>query len=643
MSNKYDALFERTYIGKHGVKNRLVMAPMGAGSEMTGAIDDKGLDYYEARAKGGTGMLIIGFQLVTNKTDPNLRSMYAVDTTLQAYGWARLAERVKAHGTSLCLQLSCGLGRNARVSPGVKCVSASENPCFADTCQSTRALSVDEIHEIVAGFGRAAERAKISGVDVIEIHAHLGYLLDQFMTPLWNKREDEYGGSFENRMRFTAEVYHAVRNAVGPDFPILFRMVMDHKIPGGRTMEESLEIVRYMDQLGIDAFDVDLGCYEAYDWAFPTAYLGDGCMVDEVSQVKLATDKPILSVGNYTPEAAVKAVTEGKTDFVVIGRGLLADPEYGIKLFEGRREDIRPCIRCNEYCLTKASVRPLSCGVNAACCSEAEFEIKPSKNIKNVVVVGGGPAGMEAARVASLKGHKVLLFEKEDKLGGQLVAASAPAFKGQIKSIMEYEKTQMKKLGVDIRLNIAVNADTPELAKADKIIVATGANPLVPPIPGANKVNVLEVIDAHTGDQGRIGQNVVIAGGGASGCDCAIELAMEGKKVTIVEMMNHIAPKSNLADKISLERKFKELNINVLTGHKVLSFTDSGIEVENEDGKIELKADTIIMAFGTKPNQEVSKQIMNRYTMAMSIGDCVTIGQIGEAIRGGFFAGWSID
>jgi 2,4-dienoyl-CoA reductase-like NADH-dependent reductase (Old Yellow Enzyme family)/thioredoxin reductase len=643
VNNKYDALFERTYIGKHGVKNRLVMAPMGAGAEMTGAIDDKGLDYYEARAKGGTGMLIIGFQLVTNKTDPNLRSMYAVDTTLQAYGWARLAERVKAHGASLCLQLSCGLGRNAHVVPGAECVSASVNPCYADTNQNTRALSIDEIHAIVAGFGRAAKRAKGAGADLIEIHAHLGYLLDQFMTPLWNRREDEYGGNFENRMRFTTEVYHAVRNVVGPDFPILFRMVLDHKIPGGRGMEESFEIVRYMDQLGIDAFDVDLGCYEAYDWAFPTAYLGDGCMADEVSTIKTVTRKPILSVGNYTPEAAVKAAHEGKTDFIVIGRGLLADPEYGNKLFENRREDIRPCIRCNEYCLTRASQRPLSCSVNAACCAEAEFEIKPVKSARNVAVVGGGPAGMEAARVAALKGHRVTLFEKDARLGGQLLAASAPAFKGQIKALMEYQKTQLKKLNVDIRVNTLVGADTPELAEADKIIIAAGANPIMPPIPGADRSNVLEVIAAHKGDQSRIGKTVVITGGGASGCDCAVELAAEGKRVAIVEMMDRVAPKANVPDKISIHNKFKELGIEVHTGHRVLAFTGKGVEVESEKGKTVLEADTMIMAFGSRPNSAVAKEIMDKYTTAMSIGDCVSIGQIGEAVRGGFFAGWSID
>ena len=603
------------------MKNRLIMAPMGAGSGMTGAIEDKGLDYYEARAKGGTGMLIIGFHLVTNKTDPNLRSMYAVDTTLQAYGWARLAERVKAHGTSLCLQLSCGLGRNARVYPGADCVSSSENPCFEDPTKNTRALSVDEIKAIVDGYGRAAERAKIAGVDALEIHAHLGYLLDQFMTPLWNKREDAYGGSFENRMRFITEIYHAVRNAVGPDFPVLFRMVLDHKIPGGRNKEESFEIVRYMDQLGIDAFDVDLGCYEAYDWGFPTAYLGDACMVDEISIMKSITNKPILSVGNYTPETAVKAVEDEKTDFIVVGRGLLADPEFGVKLFENRREDIRPCIRCNEYCLTKATQRPLSCAVNAACGAEAEFEIKAAKISKNVVIVGGGPSGMEAARVAALKGHKVTLFEKEAALGGQLLAASAPAFKGQIKSIMEYEKTQMRKLGVVIRLNTTVNAATPELANADKIIVAVGASPIFPPIAGSDRDNVLEVMDAHLGDQGRIGQEVIVAGGGASGCDCAIELALEGKKVSIVEALDQIAPKANRADKISLENKFKELDIELFTGHKVVAFTDYGVKTQCEEINHELKADTVIVAFGTRPNSAVSKEIMDCYTTAMTMLD----------------------
>lgn len=643
IKNEYSPLFERTYIGSLGVKNRIVLAPMGIGGETGGAINEYGIDYYEARAKGGVGMIIPGFQLVTNKTDPMVSSYYAVDTQLQAMGWAKLVDRVKAYGTSICVQLSCGLGRCGLPMPGMQNVSSSENTNFYDN-NTTRPLTLDEIHDIVAAFGRAAERAKAVGIDAIEIHAHYGYLLDQFMTSLWNKREDDYGGSFENRMRLLVEIYDIVRQTVGPDYPILLRMVMEHKIPGGRGVDESLKIIRMMDERGVDAFNIDIGCYESYDWAFPTAYRGDAAMLYAAELAKNATGKPILNTGSFTPETALQAVKDGKTDFIILGRGLLADPEYANKLFYGKREDLRPCIRCNEYCLGMApGGRPQSCSVNAACAAEKEFAIIPAAVPKKVVVVGGGPGGMEAARVAALKGHKVTLYERDGSLGGQLRSASAPAFKGQIHALMEYLKTQINKLDIDVKLNTAINADSPELEEADKIIVAVGADAIVPQIPGIDKANVIEVMDAHAGNSDRIGKKVVVAGGGLSGCDCAIDLAMKGKEVTIIEMLDRLVPKALFPIVMSVNGKIAEYGIKALTGNKLLAVTDQGVKVEGKDGETEIEADTIILAVGTRPNADLSKSILDKYTNAHSIGDCVNVGQIGEAVRGGFFAGWAIE
>lgn len=645
--NKFSKLFERTYIGTHGVKNRFVMAPMGLGPNFaSGCIEADGVEYYAKRAKGGCGMLNIGFQIVTNKTDPFTSRQYGVGTAMQEMGWARLCDRVHAYGTSVMVQLSCGLGRNAHIIPGIPNISSSENPCFEDPSVMTRALSVDEIHAIVAAYGTAAAACKRAGVDAIQIHGHVGYLLDQFMTPLWNHRDDEYGAqNFENKMRFVTEIYQACRKAVGPKYPITFRMVIEHKIPGGRTKEESAEIIRYLDQLGVDAFDVDLGCYDNYEWVFPTCYLPDGCMMDEAGAfAKSVTDKPVLTAGSYTPEAALKAVEEGKTDFVVIGRGLLADPEFAQKLYENRREDIRPCIKCNRFCLSKSGgAKDTTCSVNPTILKERVYEIRKAEAPKTVVVVGGGVGGLEAARVAALKGHKVTLLEKDSRLGGQLVAASAPRFKTRLAMLVEYYETQMEKLGVNVCLNREVDADTQELVDADKIIVAVGAHGFIPPIKGVDKAHVLEVMDAHTGDQSRIGQRVVVCGGGPSGCDCAIELAMEGKDVTIVEMLDRIYPTGTLDNRTSVLRCVKEEGIKVMTSTKVLEFTDNGVKVENEEGTQELVADTCILSMGTRPNAEVAKEIIDKYVNAQMLGDCRIIGQVGEAVQSGFFAGWAID
>ncbi|MCI8585552.1 MAG: FAD-dependent oxidoreductase [Lachnospiraceae bacterium] len=644
----FNRLFERTYIGKHGVKNRFVMAPMGLGPNFaSGCIEETGIEYYAARAKGGTGMINVGFQIVTNKTDPFTAGQYGVGTPLQEMGWARLCDRIHGYGSSVMVQLSCGLGRNAQMVPGGVNVSASENPCFFDPSSMTRALSIEEIHEIVHAFGVAAGACKRAGVDVIEIHGHVGYLLDQFMTPLWNRRGDEYGAqNFENKMRFVTEVYQACRKAVGPDYPIAFRMVIEHKIPGGRTKEESAEIIRYLDGLGVDAFDVDLGCYDAYEWVFPTCYMPDGCMMDEAGAfAKSITQKPVLTAGAYTPETALKAVEEGKTDFIVIGRGLLADPEFAGKLQEGRREEIRPCIKCNRYCLScTGSAKDSSCSVNPAVLKEALYgKITKSETVKKVVIVCGGVGGLEAARVAALKGHSVTLYEKSGRLGGQLIPASAPAFKSRLSMLLNYYEVQMEKLGVRVMRNTEITAQSPELAEADKIIVATGAVGFLPPIPGIHTFKVLEVIDAHTGDQSRIGQKVLIAGGGPSGCDCAIELAMSGKDVTIVEMVDRLYPTGTLDNRFSVLRRVKEEKIRVFTGTKVKEFNDKGAVVENADGIQELEADTIIVAMGTRPNQKTAKEILDRYTNAQLVGDCRKVGQVGEAVQAGFFAAWTMD
>jgi len=619
------------------------MAPMGAGLDSDGTIGEMGLDYYGARAKGGAGLIIAGFQNVTNKTDPLLKYFSGVDTGLQLYGWTRLAERCHAYGTAVILSLGCGLGPNARPVPGQQNVGSSDGiPCYWAPGQVTRGLTNDEVKQIVAAYGRAAARAKMAGVDGLEIHGHLGYLIDTFMSAHWNKRTDEYGGSFENRMRFVTEIYQAMRAEVGSGMPIMIRLVLDHKTPEGRKTEESLEIIRYLDNLGIDCFSLDEGCYQAYDWCFPTIYMGEAPMAYVSDIARTVTKKPIMIAGSLTPETMLKAVKDGTADFVMLGRGLLADPEFANKLYEGRREDIRPCLRCNELCTHRAlSGRP-RCSVNVQC--GAEYPIVKTEKPKKVVVIGGGVAGLEAAQTAARKGHDVTLYEKNDRLGGQLIPASTPTFKSTLRAFLEYEKVQNKKLGVKIKLNTEITPDSPELADADKIIVALGAKPIIPNIKGINNPKVLEVTDAHLGDKRRIGKKVIIAGGGMSGLDCAIELGIEGKDVTVVEMMNDIIPRIPPGNKVSIMKAIEKYNINLLTGHKVLEFTEAGVKIDAKGEVKELAADTVILAFGTQPNRDATKAILDKYPhISQAIGDCTTIGQVGEAVRAGFLAGWGIE
>ena len=645
MDAKYQKLFERTYIGKMPVKNRIVMSPMGTFSDEGGTFSRKTRDYYYERAQGGAGMLILEGSYVTNKLDPFVRSYTAIGTDKQKKAWAYMVDRLQGSGAKLCAQLSCGLGRLSYLDKNDTRppYAASELPLYFDPSQKTQVMTIGEIQETVRAYGEAVVMARDAGFDAIEIHAHVGYLIDQFMSELWNKRVDEYGGSFENRMRFPTEIVKEIRSRVGPDFPILFRMSADHKIKGGRTLQDGLEIIKWMDKAGVDAFDIDAGCYESLEWVFPPSYFGDSCMEDIAAAVKKVTNKPVLNTGNYTPESAVKALEEGKTDFVMMGRALIADPELPNKLFYGREDDIRPCIRCNEYCVNSLySGRSVSCSVNARVGAEAEFMIAKTQRPKKVVVVGGGPGGLEAARVAAEKGHKVSLFEKETFLGGQVAAAATPPFKRQLKAYINYLITQVKKLNVNIQCGVEITPDSKELADADEIIVAVGAATFAPPIKGIQYA--IDVIDAHLTKHQSIGQTVVMAGGGLSGCDCSLELAMEGKDVTIVEMLDDIATNTNMINKPALLEKLREYNVKILTSHKVLEFKEGSVVVEDKDGKTkELKADSTIAAFGTKPRRSLSNGICEKYPFAKEIGDGVSIGKVGDTVREGFFAAFAID
>jgi len=644
MAQNYSRLFEHAKIKNMSLRNRIVMSPMGTFSENhDGYPSSNQIEYYRARARGGVGMVLVEAQYVTNKTDPWIGYISTADTDEQMKGWALIVEAIHAEGARACLQLGCGLGRNAFPFSDDQMVCASEVPSFYFPDRVCRAFTLDEIHNIVAAFGRAAARAVVAEADCIEIHAHSGYILDQFMTPAWNKRTDEYGGSFENRMRIVKEIYQAMRAAVGPDMPILMRMAAAHDFEGGRTLEESIRIVNYMKELGVDAFDIDVGCYEHKQWICPSIYSGPSCMVDYAAAIKKACNVVVLNSGTHTPETAEKALEDGKVDFIMFGRALIADPDMPNKLREVRREDVRPCLFCNQICVGRLyQNRPISCAINAQAVHEKEYPILPTEHPLNVAVVGGGPGGLEAARVAALAGHHVTLYEKSGVLGGQLVPASKPAFKYHLAEFVDYETTAIQKAGVRVVLNKEITPDSPELAAADRIIVAAGASPVLPPIPGIHGANVVEVTKAHLQPELVKGDRILVAGGGMSGCDCALELAMEGRKVTIVEMMDALCPNALLDNRNPLMFRLEDNGVRQLTSTRILELNEKGAVVEGPAGRQTIEADTVIAAFGTRPNNGFVDAICDKYPTTAVIGDCAAIGQVGEAVRGGFFAAWSL-
>ncbi|WP_160034512.1 NAD(P)/FAD-dependent oxidoreductase [Paenibacillus sp. An7] len=643
MNHPYEKLFTPFHIGSMEVKNRIVMSPMGTNSaNPDGRISIDEIDYYEERAKGGAGMIILGAQFLTEDLAQGvLEGIVEKDYVVPLL--TDLVDSVQQYGTKIIAQLSCGTGRNALPDRfGKPPVSASAIPAVYNPEVLCHPLTVEEIQTILDQFTDSAARLKRAGFDGIEIHAHAGYLIDQFMSEVWNKREDEYGGTTEKRMRFAVEIVQAIRKAIGPTMPILFRIAMDHRFEGGRTVEESLEILQILERAGVDAIDIDAGSYEKIDYIFPPAYLGDACMEYICEPARKAVQIPILNSGSHTPESAVRLIESGVADFVMFGRALIADPELPNKLRYNMREDIRPCIRCNEECIGRIIERntKISCAVNIQAANEKRFAILPAQTPKKVVVVGGGPSGLEAARVAALKGHEVTLYEKEATIGGQVTSAATPEFKGQLRALIDWYERQLSQLHVNVQVNYEVKPDDTALETADHIFIGAGAVPITPPIPGIDGEHVIEAIEAHLHKERVLGENIVITGGGLTGCDLGLELAMEGKKVTIVEMRPEAGQDVMYINKAALMPMLESYGVTILAGHKVLSFEESGLHAEKSDGsKVYIQADTIINAFGMKKNTTIAELIRNRYSHKTNlIGDCVKIGKVGTAVRSGFYA-----
>ena len=643
----YDSLFTPFSIGKMEIKNRLIMAPMGTyAAAMDGSVSDTLARYFEERAKGGVGAIITSSQYLTPKLAQGIYGTY-FDSKRIIPHLTGMTERIHCYGAKAIAQLSSGTGRNAHPSQcGGVPFSASAVPSVFNPNVLCRPLTIEEIKDIMKSWELAAEIATAAGFDAIEVHGHVGYIIDQFLTELWNHREDEYGGSPENRARFAIEILQAIKRGAGKDMPVIYRLSMDHRIPGGRTLEDSRELIRILSDNGVDAFDVDCGCYEHPDFVYPTFYRGDACMEYVCDTAREATDKPIINAGNHTPETAVELIESGRADFAMFGRPLIADPYLPRKLMEDRPEDVRPCIRCNEECIGRIWGRysKLSCSVNPAANEEAAFEIKKAETPKHVVVIGGGPGGMEAARVCALKGHKVTLYERE-ALGGTLNYAATAKFKNRLRALVEYYKTQMTKLGIEIR-HEEISIDDPILASCDRIIAATGAHPVNPPIKGVDGDNVIGVKDAHKAPEKIAGKRVVVCGGGLSGADLALELATEwGRDCTIVEMQPDIANDMVFINAHSLKVFLREADVTVRTSCRVCRMDESGVTVINADGVEELiPADTIVTAFGMARNSELPEQLKVRYNKkTICVGDCVEVAKSGKAIRSGFYAGMQVD
>ncbi|MFA4836593.1 MAG: FAD-dependent oxidoreductase [Dehalococcoidia bacterium] len=634
-------ILEPGKIGKMNLRNRVAMMPMGVNlKDVDGGFSARARDYYAARAKGGTGLIITSGTLVTSQFE-EFDAVFVLESKKHLTRLNDLVEDLHSYGSKLCLQLTPGLGRIRSGLPGFdpnkEPIAPSPQPMLWREDIMARGLTKDEIHFLVKAFGNAALICKLAGVDAIEVHGYGGYLLDQFCTPLWNKRTDEYGGSFENRMRLPKEIIQEVKTVCGKDFPVIYKFTPHHMLEGGRTLDEGLEMAKLLQSYGVDALHIDVGCYERWWLVTPTVYEKPGSAIPIAAAVKNVVDIPVIAMGKLgDPELAESILQEGKADFIGLGRSLLADPEWVNKLEEHKVEDIIPCIACFEGCAFRViKERYVSCGLNPQTGKEKELVIDPALKPKKVLVIGGGPGGMETARRAAQRGHKVTLWEKSGKLGGKLIPASAPGFKKEVERYINFLKTQIYKGGVDVHLMQEATAEKILRTDADVVVIATGAETSRPGIPGIDKGNVVSACDALL-EPSITGNKVIVAGAGHVGCETALYLKELGKEVILVEMASKILPEPTFPNnEMKINAMIAEYGITVFTGTKISKILDDGVEVETAGETKEIKGDTVVLALGFESKERIASELIGKKKV-FTIGDCASPRKIMDAVWEGF-------
>jgi 2-enoate reductase len=660
----YPRLFEPIKIGKVHIKNRIAMAPMGIVglTNPDGNPGQRGIEYYIERARGGVGLIITGLFQVKDETGGIAENKHSINRASTA-AFGELCEAVHALGTKVFVQLTAGFGR-VIPPPALrdKPVSASAVPHFYRPDIICRPLETNEVEDIVEAFGNATGFLTAAGVDGIELHGHEGYLFDQFTTPIWNQRTDKYGGSLEDRLTFPIEVLKIIKEQAGTDFPVQYRFGLKHYIKGlnagalpgepyeeaGRNIEEGLEMARLLEEAGFDALHVDAGCYDSWYWAHPPGYQEHGCMVDMAARVKQVVKIPVIAVGRLeVPELAEEVISSGKADMVALGRGLLADAYWPVKVSEGRTEDIRPCIGCHEGCIWRfMHGKPLSCAVNPACGREMSYRLHRTEKPKNVIVIGGGAGGMEAARTAAIKGHKVILCEKDKALGGHLIEASAPKFKKDLGTLLMWYKTQLTNLGVELKMETKVTPELITKENPDVIIVATGSTPVLPDIPGKDSPNVFTCTDPMLSRNIK-GDNVTVIGGGITGCETALWLAEEGKQVTIIEMLPELMTGGMtvpMMNRMMINDLLALYKVKVITDACVREIDDVSITIGFSNGNPDETrySDSAVIASGLKSDDELYQALAGKFPHVYAVGDCREPRNIMGAIWDGFEVGRAV-
>jgi len=606
-------VFKPIVINSMELKNRLVVPAMGSNlANPDGTVSDRLMHYLVARAKGG-------FALITTEAVSVSPHAQALRFDLGIWddkfipGFKDLAKAIHAYGAKLAIQLYHP-GRQTSRLLSSSVVAPSPIPC--PICiDPPKELSVEEILEIEGQFVEGVRRAQEAEIDAVELHGAHGYLIAQFMSRYSNSRTDAYGGDIEGLLRFPVEIIRKIREKIGPKYPLIFRVSGDERVPGGRGIQETKVMVPILQRAGVDAFHVSTGVYGSVQYIVPPMAVPPGFNVNAAAEVKKVTSVPVISVGRIDdPYLAESILNEGLSDLIAMGRASLADPDLPEKMKEGNLQDIRLCIGCNQGCIDRVfKGESISCLVNPEVGREKEMALVPTLRKRKVLVVGGGPGGMEAARVAALRGHEVYLCEKENKLGGQLDLAAIPPCRQDIAKAVNFLAQHISKAGVKVNLNSEVNLELVAKLKPEVVIIATGGMPLIPDIPGIREKKVMTAFDILKGNV-KPGRNILIIGGGSVGAEIADLLSpLRGRKVTLVEMLPEIARDLGDESRSFLLESLIQKNVKIITGAKIKSIEADGVIVERSGNEERLLGfQTIILSVGVSPVNDLAGKIKEK-------------------------------